>query len=106
MDFAYSVASSQQSALKKVLDAEPYEKDSFSTVGYTLRESGSLGLPAGKLVLYFSSADETVGAKLKARLALVEGGVTELAGEEKQKAVSAIKDSENEAAAGFGSLFG
>lgn len=108
MDFAYSIANSGQGALKKVLDLDPYEKDSFPTVGYTLRESAALGLVAGRMVLYFKSEDQAICAKLKARLAAVNASadLKELTGEEKEKVASSINATENEAAAGFGSLFG
>lgn len=106
MDFVYSVLSSQQGALKKILDEEPYEKNSFSSVGFTLRESSSVGMPAGKLVLVFSCEEQEKIAKLKERLSRVERGVTEVTGGEKDAVLDAINATADQAAAGFGSLFG
>ncbi len=106
MDFVYTVAASQSAALKKILDEEPYEKDSFSSLGYTLRDSSALGLPAGKTVLIFSCIEETKIAKLKERLSRVEGGVSEVTGKEKERILSTVNAEAEDAAAGFGNLFG
>jgi hypothetical protein len=107
MDFAYSVSGSQQAALKKVLEIDPYDKDSFSTVGYTLRDSASLGLPAGTLVLHYSCNDSAISDKLKSRLAAAAiPDLKPLTGPDLEKVVGAIKSSEDQAASGFGSIFG
>lgn len=106
MDFVYSVPAERQGALKKVLDEEPYAKDSFASVGYVLKESSAVGLKGGRYVVYFKCDETDKIVKFKERLARVEGGVEELTGEEKQIAINSISSQEDGAASGFGSIFG
>ncbi len=106
MEFVYSVTAERQAGLKKVLDGDSYAKDSFPTLGYTLKESASVGLKGGRYVVFFKTDDAALAAKLKERLAKVEGGVEELTGGDKEAVVNAINAEADTAASGFGSIFG
>ncbi|MBI3587852.1 hypothetical protein HY995_06055 [Candidatus Micrarchaeota archaeon] len=106
MESVYFVESARARALDKILGEEPLLKDSFSTVGFTIKDGNAVGLGAGKYVLYFSCQDAEVTARLKERLSRVEGGVTEVTGAEKEKVIAAIRAGEDAAAGGFGAIFG
>ncbi len=106
MEFVFTVPSDRQGALKKVLDEEPLAKDSFASAGFVLKESAAVGLQAGKYAVYFKADDAQLAAKLKERIGKVEGGAEEISGSEKEKVISAIHAEQDEAAAGFGSIFG
>lgn len=105
MEFVYEIEAAKQNELRKVLDADPYADDSFSRLGYVLKESNSLGLPASKIILYFKCVEEKKAKNFVEKLKAV-GDLKEVAGEAKDKVISAIKAEEESAAAGFGSIFG
>ncbi len=106
MEFVYAVPAERQGALKKVLDEEPYSKDSFASVGCVLKESSAVGLKDGRYVVFFKTEDSQLAAKLKDRLSRVEGGVEELSGGDKQTVIDSIAAQDESAASGFGSIFG
>jgi len=136
MDYVYSVDSAEGAKLKKVLEANPYDKESFSYVGYTLKESQAVEMPAGKLVLHFKTDDAALAKKLvgkmtvkaadklreieakgpidEARKAMIVKGLdeseikslAEVKGADKDRVCRKIADEQNSAAAGFGSIFG
>lgn len=135
IESVFAIPSSEYEKLKKVLEANPYEQDSFARVGYTVREAKSLGLDRDGYVLYFK-AEEELSKKLVARLketleekvakatagkqvdaarleqiskgleASVLKDLVELSGEEKDQVISRIKNEEDNAASGFGAIFG
>jgi hypothetical protein len=105
MEFVFAVTGDKQGSLKKVLEEDAYAKDSFGTLGYTLKESSSVGLKGGKYIVFFKTDDAALAAKLKERLAKVEG-IEELTGADKDAVVSAINAEADTAASGFGSIFG
>ncbi len=105
MEFVYEIEVAKQGELKKVLEADPYADDSFSRLGYTLKDSAAVGLPAGKTVLHFKCEEEAKGKKLASSLKAVEG-LLEVTGAGKEKVLSVIRAEEESAAAGFGSIFG
>jgi len=104
MQRVYSIAAGDYAKLKKVLEENPYSDRSFAHVGYTLRESAGLGFEPGKYILVYECEDELakeLGEKLKA----IESA-RELADPEKTAVVKKIREDEEAAAAGFGSIFG
>ena len=105
MEFVYEIEVAKQGELKKVLEADPYADDSFSRLGYTLKDSAAVAMPSGKTILYFKCEEQAKGTTLAARLKAVEG-LAEVTGENKQKVISVIHAEEDNAAAGFGSIFG
>ena len=105
MDFVYLVDGKDYGRLKAVLEADPIGKQSFATIGYTLRESKSLGLKGGSYAVYFKCEDESLAASLKEKLRPLESA-KELEGPEKQEIISKIQGDEDSAAAGFGNIFG
>lgn len=98
--FVYSCADLKE--LKKVLDADPLADDSFTRLGYILRE-GKLYGRAGYVVHF--KADASVAKKYQDRMASV-AGCAPLGEADRKKVVDAIEAEENAATAGFGSLFG
>ncbi len=107
MDFIYSVDSSDVASLKKILEANQYDKDSFSSLGYTLRDASSLSIEEKKTFLYFSVNDGQLKDSLLKKLSDAKiGSLTEVSSDLKNKIISSIKESEDQAASGFGSIFG
>lgn len=136
MEYAYSVDTGEGAKLKKVLEANPYDKESFTYMGYTLKESQALDLPAGKLVVHFKTENGALAQKLigkmkvkaedklkeieakgpidPAKKAMIVKGLedseikslAELTGADKDKVCRKIADEQNSAAAGFGTIFG
>lgn len=104
MDFVYLVEGKDYAALKLILEADSLASDSFSRMGYQLRESKSLGLKGGNYVLHFR-CDEETAKKQKERLKPLPS-LKELEGAEKGQIVSKLEEDENAAAAGFGNIFG
>ncbi len=103
MDYVYSVESKNKGKLAAVLDADPYAEKSFARLGYTLKSSEAVGLPAGKYFVHFKS-DEDVGA-LTAKLKEVET-VGEATEDEKKAVVDAVNKGLDDAVSGFGTIFG
>jgi len=104
MQCVYFFAAADYGKLKKALEENPYSERSFAHVGYTLRESKGLGLEAGKYVLVFECEDG-LARELSEKIKLIESA-KELSGTEKAAALAKIKEEEDSAAAGFGSIFG
>ncbi len=98
--FAFEV--SKKKDLQAVLDADPYAEDSFARLGYKLREGKSLGEDEEAIYLYISGDEEFIkkaGEKLK-------GLAREMKEGEEEKVREKIEKEEEEAGAGFGSMFG
>lgn len=102
--FAFLFDSKDVQALKKILEAEPYADVSFARLGYILKESSSLGLKAGKQIVFFK-AEEEIAKTLAEKLKLVPSFV-EATAEELVKIAETIEAEENSATEGFGSIFG
>jgi hypothetical protein len=103
VDFGYSVEKKDVEKLKLLLSQDSLEKNSFATLGYWLKDSESLGLPAGKIVLCFKAEGE-VGKSLFEKLKPLESLVA-LKEDEMKKAFAKIEEDENAAAGGFGAIF-
>ena len=101
----YLVEGKDYGKLKDMLAANPFERDSFAIVGYTLKESKPMGLKGGSYVLYFKSADPELVKKLKEKLKMLVSA-KELAENESTPIISLIEEEENSATSGFGSIFG
>ena len=105
MHYVYLVELKHKKELEAVLTADPYADDSFSRLGYTLKESQTVGLKGGSLVLHFKIEDASHAEKLKEKIKAVPT-LKEANAEEKEKVVAAIEAEQNSAASGFGSIFG
>jgi len=105
MQFVYLIEGKDKKALDVVLAADPYEKTSFASAGYTLKESKAMGLAGGNYVLSFKTELPEVEAKLKERLKAVPS-LKELSGDEKKKIVDQLEAEEASAGEGFGAIFG
>ena len=104
MDFVFLFASSDAGKLKAVLDADSLSENSFARIGYTLRDSKAMGLEAGKNVLCFK-CEEAAAKALIEKLKTVPS-FAEAKPEEKQKVLAQIAAEEDNAAHGFGTVFG
>ncbi len=102
---AYSVEMKEYGKLKDLLAANPFEKDSFAVNGYTLKDSKTVGLKGGYYVLFFKAEDPELINKLKEKLKALET-IKELAADEREKAIAQIEAEEDNAASGFGAIFG
>ncbi len=102
----YVIDGKDYGKLDKLLAADPYAKDSFKTVGYTLKESKAMGLKGGSYILYFKAEDPALLSALCSKLtAGIESAKTADA-ETKAKVTAQIAQEEENATAGFGSIFG
>ncbi|MBI4361217.1 hypothetical protein HY572_05600 [Candidatus Micrarchaeota archaeon] len=86
--------------LKKVLEADTLGEHSFTRLGYVLREGKAYGVPG--YVLYFKTDSPD---RYKTQLDAVPN-CKELGGDAKRKVVDGIEGEEDNAAAGFGTVFG
>lgn len=93
-------SSSDYGKLKLMLESDSLSDTAFARVGYYLREAKPFGLQG--YAVYFK------GMLSDAQKALLKQlpSVKELTGEELKKVVDVIEAEENQAAQGFGSLFG
>jgi hypothetical protein len=92
--------------LEKLLSSDPYSDCSFTKAGYVLKESKALGQPAGFYIVFFESLD---GRLIKALAEKLLEAIP-LARRPEQAArdlvVSRIREEQDSAASGFGSIFG
>ena len=103
-NYAYLFDSKDLQALKKILEADPYAEDSIARLGFVLKESASVGLAAGKYVV-FIKAEEDMAKKVAERLKPIPS-FAEAKPEETAKVAEAIEKEESSATEGFGSIFG
>ena len=98
----YECEIGKKSQLVKILEAEPYAKDSFARAGYKTKEGETIGEDKAKFFLYISADEEF--------LKTAEVRIKEFAARSKEdveKRVVAIIEKEEEAAtSGFGDIFG
>ncbi|MBU1197563.1 hypothetical protein KJ765_03540 [Candidatus Micrarchaeota archaeon] len=104
MKRVFLVEGSDYKSLKKLLEENPYGADSFSRVGYTLRESNRLGLKGGNYVLVFQCDDGAREKKLLEALKPIES-LKVLDGSDRETVLMKLDSDEGSAAAGFGSIF-
>ncbi len=102
MERLYEVASEKKSALTKILEAEPYADESFARVGYRIRDGASLDEDRSKIYLYISSSEKFIK---KADDALKDVAIP-VKGEAAERIIRKIKEEEEAAEQGLGSLFG
>ncbi len=105
MHYVYLVELKHKKELEAALAIDPYAEDSFARLGYTLKESQTVGLKGGFIALYFKCEDANRAEKLKAQIANVPT-LKEASSEEKEKVIAAIEKELDSAASGFGSIFG
>ncbi len=98
----YVYQASDAKELKKTLEADPLSETSFSRLGYILREGKAYGLDG--YVLYFTTEDGKSEPYKKQLSAVAD--CAEVTGKSKQKVVDGILGEQDNAAEGFGSLFG
>ena len=102
MKRVYACDISKKKELLSVIESDPYSEDSFSRVGYVIRDGSSIGESSDAVYLYIS-AQEPVIKKLDAKLR----GIAEiLEGEEADRIIKKIEDEGESAAQGVGSIFG
>ena len=103
VDYVYLFNSKDKGKVKALLDADPLAADSFTRLGFDFKDSASLGLPEGKVVVHF--AKEGDASELIEKLKPVES-LTEAKEDEKEKVLKALEEQSGNAAQGFGSIFG
>ena len=102
----YIIDAKDYGKLDKLLAADPYAKDSFKTVGFTLKESKAMGLKGGSYILYFKSEDTALLSALCSKLVAAVADAKKADAETKTKVEAQIAQEEENATAGFGSIFG
>jgi len=98
----YECESSKKKELMKVLEADPYNKDSFARVGYKVKEGASLGEDKDKLYVYLSASEDFVRKADEKLKEIATPASKEVEGRVGEK----IRKEEEEAESGFGSIFG
>jgi hypothetical protein len=98
----YECDLNKQKDLKAVLEADPYSAQSFARAGYKLRDGATLGEAKDKVFLYLSASDEFV-KKADEKLKDI---AKKLSGKDEERIIAKIKEEEETAESGFGSLFG
>ncbi len=98
----YECELAKQKDMKAILEADPYSQESFARAGYKLRDGASLGEAKDKVYLYMSVSDDF------ARIAdeRLKGVANRLTGKDEERIVSKIKEEEESAESGLGSIFG
>lgn len=103
---AYAIDSAKLKDVKIVLEADPFNDESFARTGYTLKEPGALpGFDNAKAYLLIETADAPKAQLLDEKAKKLEG-VTALTGADGQKVIDAIHAEQDNAASGFGNIFG
>jgi hypothetical protein len=102
----YIIDAKDYGKLDELLAADPYAKDSFKTVGYTLKESKALGMKAGSYFLHFKSEDPALLSALCSRLLAGLPEARKADAQTKAAVEAQIAQEEDNATAGFGSIFG
>jgi len=89
----------------KMLESSPKGKYIFARQDYSLRDGSSVGLKGDKSYIYLSAPDDFLkGAEERFKTEFKT--VKRASKEEEEKVISVIKDEEERANAGFGSIFG
>ena len=88
--------------MKAILEADPYSADSFARAGYKLRDGATLGEAKDKIYLYISASDEFV----KKADGLLKDVAKPLSGKDEERIIAKIKEEEETAESGLGSIFG
>ncbi|VVB98632.1 Uncharacterised protein [uncultured archaeon] len=88
--------------LMKVLEADPYAKDSFAKAGYKTKEGAMIGEDKAKLYVYISAED----AFLKKAEEKLKGIVEHSKDEVGKRIIALIEKEEESATSGFGDIFG
>ena len=98
----YKVEKEKFKEAKKVIEANPYEKDSFAMAGYKLREGKALNMDFDGYYLHVEASEEAI-KKFDEKL---KDLATPLEGEEFERVKKAFEEEEESAQQGFGNLFG
>ncbi len=105
MKYLYQFEQKHKKELEALLTKDPYADDSFARLGYVLKESKPLGLKGGFLIVYFKTEDEKLTAKLLTELKSIPS-FAEVTPADKETALKSIEAEEENAASGFGTIFG
>ncbi|MFH1246773.1 MAG: hypothetical protein V1644_00170 [Candidatus Micrarchaeota archaeon] len=105
MNYVFQFEQKHKKELEALLTKDPYADDSFARLGYILKESKPLGLKSGFIIVYFKTDNEKLAVKLLTDLKTIPT-CTELNEADKETAVKNIEAEENNAASGFGTIFG
>ncbi|HLD60128.1 MAG TPA: hypothetical protein VI912_03980 [Candidatus Bilamarchaeaceae archaeon] len=99
MKKVYECDLSKKKEIIKILEADPYEQDSFARIGYKLKDGSSLEEDKTKLYIYFSASNEFLkkaDEKLKDLInkinPVVEKRITEKIEKEEENAESGLGD--------------
>lgn len=102
MKRVYECDIAKKGELNKILEAEPYAEGSFARAGYKTKEGALIGEDKAKYYVYFS-ADEAFLKKAEEKL---KGLVARSKDDAEKRIIALIEKEEDEAASGFGEIFG
>ena len=98
----YEVEGSKKAEVLKLLEQDPYASDSFSRIGYKVKDGGVIGEDKDKIYVYFS-ADENFLKKADEKLKHLTKRTPH---EIENRIIKKIKEEEEQAENGLGSIFG
>ncbi|NUN11932.1 hypothetical protein HUU53_04805 [Candidatus Micrarchaeota archaeon] len=105
MDYTFVFDSKDIQALKKLLEENSMDENSFARLGYTLKEGKNAGLQEGKYYLHFKTENtelaNSLSEKLKAIPSFAKASEADAAQLKKK-----MQEEEESATEGFGSIFG
>ncbi len=102
MKKVYECDISKKKEIIKILEADPYEQDSFARIGYKLKDGSSLEEDKTKLYIYFSASNEFLkkaDEKLKDLINKINPVV-------EKRIIEKIEKEEENAESGLGDIFG
>jgi GH15 family glucan-1,4-alpha-glucosidase len=101
MEVVFFIPFDKYSKAKQILEENPYDEQSFSRVGYKIREASSIGIDEKGYFLYIKANEEFI-KKAKEKL---KDCIGQCKDESIKKAKEEIEKEEENAIAGFGSIF-
>ncbi|MBU0590705.1 hypothetical protein KKF81_01360 [Candidatus Micrarchaeota archaeon] len=98
----YECENSKKAELMKILETDPYNNDSFARAGYKIKEGAVLEEDKNHTYVYISASDDFV----KKADDLLKEIAKPTAKEVEARIVAKIKEEEEQAESGLGSIFG
>ncbi|MBI5223834.1 hypothetical protein HY990_05425 [Candidatus Micrarchaeota archaeon] len=102
VDRVYQCEISKKSELMKILEADPYKADSFARIGYRTREGAMIDEDKNMFYVYVAASDEFVKSADERLKSVAPASSVEV----QKRVVDKIKEQEEAAEEGLGSIFG
>jgi hypothetical protein len=102
MQRIYEVDAAKKKEAMQILEADPYNDDSFARIGYKIRDGASLGGGKNRIYIYLSASEDFL-KKADGRLKDV---AQPMKGENAEQMIDKIVKEEESAEYGLGNIFG